>query len=217
MSGDRTNASYTKVVDSINMKQLPNPNDYRKADFPIEPIFVRRWSPRAMSGEPITDQEMLTLFEAARWAPSTYNEQEWRFLYARRDTPHWQTFFDLLVEFNQSWGQRAALLAVILAHKLFQQSGKENPVHLFDCGNAFENLALQGASMQLVVHGMQGFDFVKARTVLQVPDDYAVVTMFAVGRPGNPADLPEPVQEREKPTGRRPARELICEGAFGFR
>jgi hypothetical protein len=74
MSGDRTNASYTKVVDSINMKQLPNPNDYRKADFPIEPIFVRRWSPRAMSGEPITDQEMLTLFEAARWAPSTYNE-----------------------------------------------------------------------------------------------------------------------------------------------
>jgi nitroreductase len=160
---------------------------------------------------------MLTLFEAARWAPSTYNEQEWRFLYARRDTPHWQTFFDLLVEFNQSWGRRAALLAVILAHKLFQQSGKENPVHLFDCGNAFENLALQGAAMKLVVHGMQGFDFVKARTVLQVPDDYAVVTMFAVGRPGNPADLPEPVQEREKPTGRRPARELICEGAFGFR
>jgi nitroreductase len=169
-----------------------------------------------MSGEPITDDEMMRLFEAARWAPSTYNEQEWRFLYARRDTPQWQTFFDLLVEFNQSWCQRAALLAVILGHKVFQQSGKQNPVHLFDCGNAFENLALQGTAMQLVVHGMQGFDFEKARTALRVPDDYAVATMFAVGRPGNLDDLPKPVQEREKPSGRKPAREFICEGAFAF-
>src|SRR6195256_5808527 len=122
------------------MKRLPNPDDYRKADFPIEPIFVRRWSPRAMSGEPITDQEMLTLFEAARWAPSTYNEQEWRFLYAQRDTPQWQTFFTLLVEGNQGWCKRAAMLCVIVAHKVFQQSGKPNPVHVFDSGLAFENL-----------------------------------------------------------------------------
>ena len=198
------------------MKRLPNPDDYRKADFPIEPIFVRRWSPRAMSGEPITDQEMMALFEAARWAPSTYNEQEWRFLYAKRATPQWQTFFDLLVEFNQSWCQRAALLVVILAHKVFQQNGKENRVHLFDCGSAFENLALQGTAMQLVIHGMQGFDYEKARTALRVHDDYAVAAMFAVGRPGDPDDLPKPVQEREKPSGRKPARELICEGAFGF-
>lgn len=198
------------------MKPLPNPDDYRKADFPIEPIFVRRWSPRAMSGEPITDEEMMTLFEAARWAPSTYNEQEWRFLYARRDTLHWPTFFDLLIEFNQSWCQRAALLVVILAHKVFQENGKENPVHLFDCGSAFENLALQGSAMQLVVHGMQGFDFAKARTVLRVPDDYAVATMFAVGRPGDPDELPQRAQEREKPSGRKPVREFICDGDFGF-
>jgi nitroreductase len=198
------------------MKQLPNPEEYRKADFPIDRLFVRRWSPRAMSGESITDHEMMTLFEAARWAPSTYNEQEWRFLYARRDTPQWQTFFDLLVEFNQSWCQRAALLSVILGHKVFQQNGKPNPVHLFDCGNAFENLALQGTIMGLVVHGMQGFDFEKARTALQIPDDYAVVMMFAVGRPGNPQDLPKPAQEREKPSGRKPVREFVCEGAFSF-
>ena len=198
------------------MKPLPHPDDYRKADFPIEPVFVRRWSPRAMSGEPITEEEMMTLFEAARWAPSTYNEQEWRFLYARRDTPHWPTFFDLLIEFNQSWCQRAALLVVILAHKVFQENGKENPVHLFDCGSAFENLALQGSAMQLVVHGMQGFDFAKARRVLRVPDDYAVATMFAVGRPGDPDELPQRAQEREKPSGRKPVREFIREGAFGF-
>jgi nitroreductase len=198
------------------MKRLPNPDDYRKVDFPIEPIFVRRWSPRAMSGEVITNEEIMTLFEAARWAPSTYNEQEWRFLYARRDTPQWQTFFDLLVEFNQSWCQRAALLVVALAHKVFQQNGKENPVHLFDCGSAFENLALQGSAMGLVIHGMQGFNYEKARTELRVPDDYAVAAMFAVGRPGNPDDLPESARAREKPSERKPVRELICEGEFGF-
>jgi nitroreductase len=199
------------------MKQFLNPDDYRKADHPIEPILLRRWSPRAMSGEAITEAEMLTLFEAARWAPSTYNEQEWRFLYARRDTPQWPLFFNLLIEFNQSWCQRAALLAVVLGHKVFQQNGKENPVHLFDCGSAFENLALQGSAMQLVVHGMQGFDYGKARTTLQVPDDYAVVAMFAVGRPGDPADLPESAREREKPSSRKPVQEFICEGGFAFK
>lgn len=190
--------------------------DYRTADHPIEPLFVQRWSPRAMSGAPIREGEILSLFEAARWAPSTYNEQEWRFLYARRETPEWATFFDLLVEGNRAWCDRAALLAVILAHKVFARNGKPNPVHLFDCGAAFENLSLQGAAMGLVVHGMQGFDFDKARTVLHVPDDYAVAAMFAVGRPGDPAELPEPLRQRETPSDRRPINELICEGAFAF-
>src|SRR3954469_9573862 len=119
-----------------------NALDHRKPDHAIEPLLLRRWSPRAMSGEPIDDEEMFSLFEAARWAPSTYNEQEWRFVYARRDTPQWPVLFDLLAEGNRAWCQRAALLVVILAHKVFHESGKPNPVHLFDCGCAFENLAL---------------------------------------------------------------------------
>jgi len=89
----------------------------RKADHAIDPIFLRRWSPRAMSGEPLTEEELLTLFEAARWAPSSYNEQEWRFLYARRDTRHWPMFFGLLMEPNQVWCQRAAVLVVVLARE----------------------------------------------------------------------------------------------------
>src|SRR5215470_2440981 len=113
------------------MSQLPKPEDFRKADFPIEPLFPRRWSPRSMSGEPITEKEMLTLFEAARWAPSTYNEQEWRFLYARRDTPQWPLFFNLLMEGNRAWCKQAALLSVVVAHKVFQQTNKPNPVHVF--------------------------------------------------------------------------------------
>lgn len=190
--------------------------DHRKADHPIEPLILGRWSPRAMSGESITDEEMFTLFEAARWAPSTNNEQEWRFCYARRETPQWPLFFDLLAEGNRLWCHRAAMLVVIVAHKVFQRNGKPNPVHLFDCGNAFENLSLQGTAMGLVVHGMAGFDFDKARSTLGVPEDYAVVAMFAVGRSGEPADLPEKLREREIPSGRKPVTELMCEGPFAF-
>src|SRR6266581_6131503 len=94
----------------LHISQLPKAEDFRKPDYPIEPLFVRRWSPRAMSGEPISEREMLTLFEAARWAPSTFNEQEWRFLYARRDTPQWPTFLGLLAEGNKLWCRHAALL-----------------------------------------------------------------------------------------------------------
>ena len=198
------------------MSHFPKADQVRKADHPIEPIFLRRWSPRAMTGESISDAEMLTLFEAARWAPSTYNEQEWRFLYARRDTPQWPLFFELLVEGNRAWCQRAALLSVIVAHKVFQRTGKPNPVHVFDSGLAFENLALQGTAMGLVVHGMQGFDFEKARKTLSVPDDYAVSAMFAAGRPGNPAELAPELREREAPSPRKPVHEMICEGPFGF-
>jgi nitroreductase len=190
--------------------------EHRKADYSVEPLLVARWSPRAMSGESLTNDEILTLFEAARWAPSTYNEQEWRFLYAQRETPQWPTFFDLLVEGNQAWCRQAALLVVVLAHKVFTKNGKPNPVHLFDSGCAFENLALQGTAMGLVVHGMQGFDYDKARTALNVPDDYAVAAMFAAGRPGDPNDLPQHLKERDKPTDRKPVKEIICEGVFAF-
>jgi nitroreductase len=195
---------------------MKNALDFRTADHPVETLFVARWSPRAMSGESISGEEMLTLFEAARWAPSTYNEQEWRFLYARRETPQWPAFFNLLVEGNQAWCKQAALLVVILAHKVFEKNGKPNPVHLFDSGCAFENLALQGTAMGLVVHGMQGFDYDKARTALKVPDDYAVAAMFAVGRPADESVLPEKLREREEPSDRKPVDEIICEGAFAF-
>ena len=198
------------------MSQLPKAEEHRKPEHAIESIFVRRWSPRAMTGEPISDAEMLSLFEAARWAPSTYNEQEWRFLYARRDTPQWASFFDLLAEGNRAWCQQAALLCLIAAHKVFQKNGKPNPVHVFDSGLAFENLALQGTAMGLVVHGMQGFDFEKARTTLAVPEDYAIAAMFAVGRPGNPEQLPPDYRKIEVPSPRKHVREFICEGRFAF-
>ena len=196
------------------MSQLPNPREHRTADYPIEPIFLDRWSPRAMSGESIAEEELMTLFEAARWAPSTYNEQEWRFLYATRDGEHWNTFFSLLMEANQAWCDKGAVLVVVCSHKVFERNGKPNPVHTFDAGAAFENLCLQGGQMNLVVHGMAGFDRSKARALLSVPDDFEVEAMIVIGRPGNPDDLSDELKEREVPTGRKPVSEIAWEGPF---
>jgi nitroreductase len=196
------------VVSEINV------SDYRQAERAIEPLFVKRWSPRAMSGEPISEQELMTLFEAARWSPSSYNEQPWRFLYARREGPHWQTFFDLLVEFNQSWTHSAAVLVVVLSRSHFTHNRQPNPVHSFDAGAAWQGLALQGAAMGLVTHGMAGFDAERAREALQVPDDYDVEAMIAIGRPGRSEDLPKELQAQEVPNGRRPVAETVCEGPF---
>ncbi|MBI4604662.1 MAG: nitroreductase family protein [Planctomycetes bacterium] len=198
------------------MINRPDPRQHRKPDWPIETIFIDRWSPRAMSGEALSARELSTLFEAARWAPSTYNEQEWRFLYAHRDTEHWQSFFDLLVEGNRVWCHNAAVLVVVLSHKVFSRNGKPNPVHTFDAGAAFENLALQGAAMGLVVHGMAGFDRAKARQTLKVADDFDIEAMIAIGRPGDPARLPSELREIEVPSGRKKVEEIAREGPFAF-
>src|ERR1700730_12043584 len=116
----------------------------RKAGYPIDSLFLDRWSPRAMSGEEIAEEELLTLFEAAKWAPSSYNNQPWRILYARRDTEHWPLFFNLLVEFNQTWVDKAAALVLFISKTTFDHDGSPSITHSFDCGAAWENLALQG-------------------------------------------------------------------------
>jgi len=195
---------------------LPDPHQHRAADHPIEPLFIRRWSPRAMSGEAVSNQDLQRLFEAARWAPSTYNEQEWRYLYARNRSQQWDTFFNLLAPANQVWCRQAGVLMVVLSKKTFTRTGKPNPVHTFDTGASFENLALQGTSMGLVVHGMAGFDRDRARRDLNVPDDYDVEAMVAVGQPGDPSDLPPDLREREVPSGRKKIEEFAREGTFAF-
>ncbi len=198
------------------MGVLPQALAHRTADHPIETLFVRRWSPRAMSGAAVEQADLLRLYEAARWAPSTFNEQEWRFLYAHRESAAWPTFLGLLMEANQTWCRQAGVLIVLVSHKVFTRNGKPNPVHTLDTGAAMQNLALQGAAMDLVVHPMAGFDREAARTKLEVPDDYAVEAMIAVGHPGDPDQLPEELRSREVPTSRKPVGELICEGKFNF-
>jgi len=186
----------------------------RKPTYPINDMFIKRWSPRAMSGEPIDQGQLMRLFEAARWAPSSYNGQPWRFIYARRDTKHWAKLFNLMVPFNQGWAKNAAVLVVVIAKKTFEYNGKPSRTYAFDAGSAWMSLALQGSLDGLVVHGMEGFDYDKAKTELQISDDFEVLAMVAIGKPGKVSDLPKELQEREVLTDRKPLTELVFEGMF---
>lgn len=196
---------------------LPDATEKRKADHPVEPLFLKRWSPRAMSEEKISSEELNQLFEAARWAPSTYNEQEWRYSYSWRGSDSWDTFFSFLVEANQAWCKNASVLIVVFSRKEFTKNGNPNPVHTFDSGASFQNLCLQGASMGLVVHGMAGFDQDKVRKELSVPEVYAVEAMIAVGKHGDPSSLPDELAARESPSDRNPISEFTAEGSFPFK
>lgn len=191
-------------------------SETRKADHPIDTLFLDRWSPRAMSGEAIPEEELMTLFEAARWAPSSFNNQPWRILYARRDTEHWPLFFDLLVEANRAWAQHAAALLLFLSKTTFDYNGKPSITHTYDTGAAWANLALQAWLKGYVVHGMQGFDYERARTALAIPEGFQVEAMAAVGKPGKAEDLPEALRARETPSARRPLAETVREGPFGW-
>ena len=186
----------------------------RTPTHPIHPLLLNRWSSRAMSPVKMEEEEWLPLFEAARWAPSSYNDQPWRFLYAKRDSSFWPLFSNLLLESNQRWAKNASVLVVLISHKVFEKNGKPSKTHQFDAGAAWENLALEGASRNYVVHGMQGFDYEKARLSLKIPDDYQVEIMIAIGKKGKPDDLPEDLQAKETPSSRKPLKELIKEGPF---
>ena len=141
----------------------------------------------------------MRLFEAARWAPSSFNAQQWRALYARRGTKHWQTFFDLLVDANKVWAKNAAVLVVFVSRKFFDHNNEPSITHSYDCGAAWENFALQGFKQGFVVHGMEGFDYERARKALRIPDEFQVEAMAAVGKPGPKKLLPEKLQARGDP------------------
>ena len=193
----------------------PNP---RTADHPINPAFLERWSPRAFSGEVIPEPELMSIFEAARWAPSSYNSQPWRFLYARRDTPNWDTFFSLLGEYNKSWAAQAAALVLLLSKISMVVPGKDVPIesysHSLDAGSAWGYFALQASMNGWATHAMVGFDLPRTAVELDIPADYRVECMIAVGRRGDPATLPEAARAREVPSNRSPIATLVREGKF---
>jgi nitroreductase len=190
----------------------------RTSDYPIDPLFLERWSPRAFTGEAISERELLTLLEAARWAPSSYNSQPWRFLYARRDTEPWPRFLGLLNEYNQSWAKNAAALLILVSKTTLLPRGADKEVpsytHSLDAGAAWANLALQATRSGWAAHGMAGFDVSRTAAELGVPADYRVEAAIAIGRPGDKSTLPEPLRAREQPSDRLPLSQLVSEGKF---
>lgn len=190
----------------------------RQAEHPIEPLFLDRWSPRAFTGEEIPQGELNAVFEAARWAPSSFNSQPWRFLYARRGTPEFETFLGLLIPYNQQWAKNAAVLIIALSARTFVRPGttEAQPArnHSFDTGAAWGSLALQATKLGWHAHGIGGFDVEETRTELKVPDDYEIEAAIAIGRHGDKSILPESFHKGESPNGRRPITETAFEGAF---
>jgi Nitroreductase len=167
-----------------------------------------------MTGEELGDDDIMSLFEAARWAPSSFNNQPWRFIYAKRNTGHWDRLFNLLVDANKLWTKNAALLVVVISRKNFEYNEQPARTHQFDAGSAWENLALEASYRGIVAHGMQGFDYEKARIDLGIPDDFEVMSMIAIGKKGPKENLPPELQDKEKHSDRKPLKEIIMEGIY---
>jgi len=191
----------------------------RTADHPIDPLFLERWSPRAFDGSDISDADLLAMFEAARWAPSAFNSQPWRFLYAKRGDANWETFLSLLIPWNQGWAHSASVLAYIVSDSLpftDRETGApaSSHTHSFDTGAAWVSLALQATRMGYHAHGMSGIQYDLARAELGLPDRYRLEAACVIGRIGDPAQLDEKLRGREHPSDRRKLETFAFAGRF---
>lgn len=186
----------------------------RSSEYPILDVFLARRSSRALSPEPISNEELMSLFEAARWAQSSYNNQPWRFIYAKKSSVMWNAFLDLLVDSNKEWAQNAYVLVMVVSKTTFDYNNKPSRTHSFDTGAACQNMALEGAQRDIVVHGMEGFDYDRAKLILKIPDDYSVQAMFVIGKIAELKELPETLQAREKPSERKKLDEFVFENEF---
>lgn len=189
----------------------------RTSSYPILPLLLSRISSRAFSEESLTEDELMSLFEAARWAPSSYNNQPWRFVYARRGEKEWDTLFNVLIDFNKSWCKNADTLIAVISRNNFEHNNKPARTSHFDAGSAWMSLALEAHSRNIVAHAMEGFDYDALKKNLQIPDSFTVEAMIAVGRQGNKADLPEDLRKREEPSTRKPLTDVIAKGNFPFK
>lgn len=194
------------------------PINARSSEFPVDPLFLERWSPRAFDGQPVPEETLLTILDAARWAPSAFNSQPWRFVYAVKGTPEWDRLFGLLNDFNQGWASTAGALVFIVSKTHFAAPGatEEKPLysHSFDAGAAWGQLSLQARLLGLHTHGMTGIRFDRAAETLGLPEGYRVEAAVAIGKLGDLASLPEGLRARETPSARRPLAEVAFKGGF---
>jgi len=189
----------------------------RAADPRIVPLIVDRWSPRAFDGTPLPADDLDVIFEAAGWAPSAFNYQPWRFLYAAHGDANWDHFVSLLMPFNAAWAKSAGALVFIVSDTQMRGPNGAQPSrsHSFDAGAAWALLALQATALGYHTHGMAGVDFARAQAELGVPDDFRIEAAVAIGRRASADILPEPLREREVPSGRHPVARIAIAGAFG--
>jgi nitroreductase len=188
----------------------------RKAEHPIDPIFIERWSQRSFTGEPIPDNVLFGALEAARWAPSGGNSQPWRFIYSKRGSASWDTFVGFLKPGNQRWAPRASALILIVSQTTRLREGVliKAESHSFDAGAAWAHLALQAHKLGWATRAIGGFEKDQARTALGIPEDIRLEALIALGRPGDLSELPEDLQAKEFPSPRLSLTELAFDGRF---
>jgi nitroreductase len=186
-------------------------------EYPVNPLIRDRWSPRAFADKPIAPADLRSLFEAARWAPSSSNEQPWAFLVAtHNDQENFTKALQPLVEFNVNWAKHAYVLGFAVSELAFAKNHTPNRNAHYDTGAAMSQLTTEATSRGLLVHQMAGFDADTAREVFEIPAGWEAIAAFAIGYPGDPASLPQPYREREMaPRLRKPIREFVMSGKWG--
>ena len=187
------------------------------SDFPVHQLIIDRWSPRAFSERPVPPDVLRSLFEAARWAPSSNNEQPWAYIVATRDDhENFAKVLSVLVEFNASWAKSAPMLALAVAELNFAKNNAPNRNAQYDTGAATALLSVEATARGLAVHQMAGFDPAKAREVFTIPAGWEAIAAIAIGYPGDPNSLPQALKDRElAPRTRKPLSEFVMSGHWG--
>jgi nitroreductase len=189
----------------------------RDPDHPVAPQFPARWSPRSFTDRAVTKPEVISLLEAARWAPSASNHQPWRFVWALRGEAAFAAIRDTLTGANPVWAGKGGVLVVVASKDtVTNREGAEVPNRTagFDTGSAWLSLALQAQTMGLAAHAMGGFDGDKLAAAVGLPDGHTLHCVVAVGEQGPAEALPEDLKAREKPSGRKPVAEIAAHGRF---
>jgi len=184
---------------------------------PIHELIANRRSPRAFSEQPIESAKLLSLFEAARWSPSSANEQPWRFIVAtKNDTRVFSSLVESLMEGNRRWAERAPALVLALAQSTYSKTGTAYRHSWYDLGQSVALLSVEATALGLAVHQMGGFDSDKARQLLSIPDGFEPVVAFAVGYPDQPSTLPDDLRKRERaPRSRKLLQDFVYTEEWG--
>ena len=189
---------------------------HAETDAPVHPLIAQRWSPYAFSDRPVPEQDLLAILEAARWAASSYNEQPWRYILARRsDAAAFEKLLSCLVEGNQAWAKQVPLLMIGIAVTAFARNGKPNKAAHHDLGLAAGNICVEATARGLCVHQMIGIVPERVRELYLVPDNAEPLTALAIGYLGDGSGLPDALRERDRgPRSRRPVEAFVFEGAW---
>lgn len=188
-------------------------------DYPVHELISTRWSPYSFDQRAVTDEDLRSLFEAVRWAPSSYNEQPWSYIVAtNKDPDEFQRLLSCLVDANQTWAKMAPVLALTVTRLAFTRNNKPNRAAIHDLGLASANLVFEATARSLVVHQMIGILPDKARELYEIPEGHEPLTAIAIGYAGDPSALKEPLRERD--LARRPRKllqEFLFSGKWGNR